>query len=71
MFLFLKIKECEFWGEKYVCSGSDCGFIFFWNKETAEVKRVLEADKHVVNCLQENPKYTGSVVGSLKLRVKY
>ena len=38
-------------------SGSDCGHVFFWDKTTGEIVDILEADKHVVNCVQENPIY--------------
>ena len=36
-------------------SGSDCGHVFFWEKKTGEIVDIIEADKHVVNCVQENP----------------
>ncbi len=42
-------------------SGSDCGHIFFWNKETGKIVNLLEADKHVVNCVQENPSYSSKM----------
>lgn len=48
------IKECNFWGDDHVISGSDCGHIFFWNKHTGKIVNVIEADKRVVNCVQEN-----------------
>lgn len=51
------IKECNFWGDNHVISGSDCGHIFFWDKHTGKIVNVLEADKRVVNCIQENPLY--------------
>ncbi|XP_064628724.1 DDB1- and CUL4-associated factor 6-like isoform X2 [Lineus longissimus] len=51
------IKEANFWGDKYVMSGSDCGHIFIWDRYTAELVMLLEADKHVVNCLQPHPYY--------------
>ena len=38
-------------------AGSDCGHIFFWNRNTGKIENVIEADKHVVNCVQENPMY--------------
>uniref|UniRef100_T1J3V2 Uncharacterized protein n=1 Tax=Strigamia maritima TaxID=126957 RepID=T1J3V2_STRMM len=49
------IKEANFWGNHYVISGSDCGHIFFWNRHSAEVEMILEADNHVVNCVQPHP----------------
>lgn len=54
------IKECNFWGDGHVMSGSDCGHIFFWDKATGKIVNVIEADKRVVNCVQENPLYPGN-----------
>ncbi|KRT80181.1 WD40 domain-containing protein [Oryctes borbonicus] len=49
------IKEASFWGNDYVMSGSDCGHVFIWDRHTAELKMLLQADHHVVNCLQPHP----------------
>ncbi|XP_053398100.1 DDB1- and CUL4-associated factor 6-like [Mercenaria mercenaria] len=49
------IKESNFWGDRFVLSGSDCGHVFIWDKYTTEVVMLLEADKHVVNCVQPHP----------------
>ncbi|XP_023228516.1 DDB1- and CUL4-associated factor 6-like [Centruroides sculpturatus] len=49
------IKEATFWGENFVMSGSDCGHIFIWDRYTSQLVMVLEADNHVVNCLQPHP----------------
>ncbi|KAL4233161.1 DDB1- and CUL4-associated factor 6 [Mactra antiquata] len=49
------IKESSFWGDRFVLSGSDCGHVFIWDRYTAEVVMLLEADKHVVNCIQPHP----------------
>lgn len=53
-----KIKECNFWGNDHVVSGSDCGHIFIWEKKSGKIVNIIEADKHVVNCVQENPLYS-------------
>ncbi|PKU39064.1 hypothetical protein llap_10631 [Limosa lapponica baueri] len=53
--LTAKIKEANFWGSNFVMSGSDCGHIFIWDRHTAEHLMLLEADNHVVNCLQPHP----------------
>ncbi|XP_030764489.1 DDB1- and CUL4-associated factor 6-like [Sitophilus oryzae] len=50
------IKEATFWGRDYVMSGSDCGHVFIWDRHTAELKMLLEADQHVVNCLRPHPR---------------
>lgn len=49
------IKEATFWGEDYVISGSDCGHVFMWDREFGRVCMLLEADHHVVNCVQPHP----------------
>lgn len=51
------IKEATFWGSNYVMSGSDCGHVFVWDRHTAELKMLLQADQHVVNCLRPHPFY--------------
>lgn len=49
------IKEATFWGDEFVLSGSDCGHVFVWDRHTARLVMLLEADHHVVNCLQPHP----------------
>lgn len=49
------IKEANFWGDDFILSGSDCGRIFIWSKDTAELVMLLEGDRHVVNCVQPHP----------------
>ncbi|GLU02690.1 hypothetical protein SLE2022_199310 [Rubroshorea leprosula] len=54
------VKGVSFFGPKceYVVSGSDCGRIFIWRKKGGELIRVMEADKHVVNCIESHPHTT-------------
>lgn len=49
------IKEAIFWGDNYVMSGSDCGRIMIWEKDTAKIVMGFPADERVVNCLAPNP----------------
>ncbi|XP_040576301.1 DDB1- and CUL4-associated factor 6 isoform X1 [Lepeophtheirus salmonis] len=49
------IKEATWWGNNYILSGSDCGHIFGWDRESENVVLLLEADRHVVNCIQPHP----------------
>lgn len=51
------VKGVNFFGPKseYVVSGSDCGRIFIWRKKDGKLIRVMEADKHVVNCIVSHP----------------
>ncbi|KAG5681398.1 hypothetical protein PVAND_010839 [Polypedilum vanderplanki] len=48
------IKEANFWGDNFILSGSDCGHIFIW-KRNGELINLLQADSHVVNCVQPHP----------------
>lgn len=51
------VKDVNFFGPKceYVVSGSDCGRIFIWRKKDGALLRAMEADKHVVNCVESHP----------------
>uniref|UniRef100_A0A1J3JYK1 DDB1-and CUL4-associated factor 8 n=1 Tax=Noccaea caerulescens TaxID=107243 RepID=A0A1J3JYK1_NOCCA len=51
------VKGVNFFGPRseYVVSGSDCGRIFIWRKKSGELVRVMEADRHVVNCIVPHP----------------
>lgn len=51
------VKGVNFFGPKceYVVSGSDCGRIFIWKKRGGDLVRVMEADKHIVNCIESHP----------------
>jgi nuclear receptor interaction protein len=49
------IKEATWWGSDFILSGSDCGHIFGWNRKTEKLVLLLEADRHVVNCVQAHP----------------
>jgi hypothetical protein len=53
-----------------VVSGSDCGHVFFWNKKTGRIVSLIEADKHVVNCVQENPMYPVLATSGIDYDVK-
>ncbi|KAL9651065.1 hypothetical protein ABK040_002783 [Willaertia magna] len=51
------VKEVNFYGEysEYIISGSDCGHLFIWNKQTSEIINIIKGDKHVINCLAPHP----------------
>lgn len=51
------IKKAIFWGDNYIMSGSDCGRIMIWEKQTAKLVMGFPADERVVNCLAPNPHY--------------
>lgn len=49
------IKEATWWGNDFVLSGSDCGHVFGWERASGRLVLLLEADRHVVNCIQPHP----------------
>merc|ERR1712037_1087650 len=49
------IKEAAWWGKDFIFSGSDCGHLFAWDRNTGECVAMIEADRHVVNCVQPHP----------------
>ena len=49
------MKEATWWGNNFVLSGSDCGHLFGWDRETGRLVLLVEADRHVVNCVQPHP----------------
>lgn len=49
------IKEATFWGNDFIMAGSDCGHLFVWDRYTHELVMLLEADSHVLNCVQPHP----------------
>jgi WD repeat-containing protein 42A len=54
----LQVKGVSFFGEddEYICSGSDCGHVFLWDKARGNVVWWEEADTEVVNCLEPHPR---------------
>lgn len=52
------VKGVNFFGPKseYVVSGSDCGNLYFWDKNTESIVQwMLADDSGVVNCLEPHP----------------
>ncbi|XP_022725450.1 DDB1- and CUL4-associated factor 8-like isoform X2 [Durio zibethinus] len=66
------VKGVSFFGPKseYVVSGSDCGRIFIWKKKGGELIRVMEADKHVVNCIECHPHTTVLASSGIETDIK-
>ena len=57
IFMFT-VKGVNFYGpnSEFVVSGSDCGHIFFWDKEGEDIVHMVEGDvEGVVNCLEPHP----------------
>lgn len=57
-YLSLAVKGVNFYGPncEFVVSGSDCGNIFFWDKEGEDIVHMVKGDENgVVNCLEPHP----------------
>ncbi|GKV23961.1 hypothetical protein SLEP1_g33630 [Rubroshorea leprosula] len=69
---FETVKGVSFFGPRceYVVSGSDCGRIFIWRKKGGELIRVIEADKHVVNCIESHPHTTVLASSGIETDIK-
>ncbi|GER42366.1 WD-repeat protein, partial [Striga asiatica] len=66
------VKGVGFFGPRceYVVSGSDCGRIFIWKKKGGELIRVMEADNHIVNCIEAHPHATVLASSGLEHDIK-
>ncbi|XP_059639988.1 uncharacterized protein LOC132282354 [Cornus florida] len=67
----LTVKGVSFGSKcEYVMSGSDCGRIFIWKKKDGELICVMEADKHVVNCIESHPHATVLASSGIETDIK-
>jgi len=51
------VKDVNFYGlnDEYVVSGSDCGSIFIWDKNTTELVQLLRGDDDTTNVVVGHP----------------
>ncbi|XP_059358646.1 DDB1- and CUL4-associated factor 8-like [Carassius carassius] len=69
----LSVKGVNFYGpcSEFVVSGSDCGHIYLWDKNSARVVQFMEGDRGgVVNCLEPHPHLPGLATSGLDHDVK-
>ena len=67
------VKGVNFYGpeSEYVVSGSDCGHIFFWDREGEDIVHMVEGDvEGVVNCLEPHPNLPVMATSGLDNQVK-
>ncbi|XP_022173232.1 DDB1- and CUL4-associated factor 6-like isoform X2 [Myzus persicae] len=64
------LKEATFWGNDFIISGSDCGYVFIWDRYTCEIVMLLKADANVVNCIQPHPSRLLLVTSGVDYNVK-
>lgn len=66
-------KGVSFFGpeSQYVMSGSDCSYIYIWDKKTEAIVQWLQGDSNgVVNCIESHPKYPVLASSGLDYDVK-
>jgi len=65
------IKEATFFGDRFVCSGSDDGRCFLWDKESGKLVNVLSAvDEEVVNTVRRHPHFPVLALSGIDSTVK-
>ncbi|XP_075878050.1 DDB1- and CUL4-associated factor 8 isoform X1 [Nelusetta ayraudi] len=67
------VKGVNFYGpsSEFVVSGSDCGHIYLWDKNSARIVQFMEGDRGgVVNCLEPHPHLPGMATSGLDHDVK-
>lgn len=67
------VKSCDFFGSgsEYIMSGSDCGHLFFWDKNTEAIVQFMRGDeKGVVNALVGHPQFPILATSGLDSDVK-
>jgi len=67
------VKGVNFYGDRseYVVSGSDCGNIFFWERESQQILHYVEGDKGgVVNVIEPHPNLPVLATSGLDSEVK-
>ncbi|XP_026282323.1 DDB1- and CUL4-associated factor 8 isoform X1 [Frankliniella occidentalis] len=67
------VKSCDFFGpnSEYIMSGSDCGNIYFWDKNTEAIVQFMRGDeKGVVNALVGHPQFPILATSGLDSDVK-
>ena len=50
-------KEAAFFhDDKYILTGGDCGFVYFWRRETGELVHKIQGDNEIVNGVLTHPR---------------
>lgn len=51
------IKEANFYGPRgeFIVAGSDDGALYVWDKQSTNLIKAIQADMHIVNCVQTHP----------------
>lgn len=55
-----EVKGVNFYGadSEFIVSGSDCGRVFFWEKESEQIVNYLKGDERgIVNVLEPHPSF--------------
>ncbi|OLL24778.1 WD repeat protein iqw1 [Neolecta irregularis DAH-3] len=66
------VKDVNFYGlrDEYVVSGSDCGNLFIWDRDTSKIVQILQGDDDVVNVVEGHPSHPTLAVSGIDNTVK-
>ena len=66
------IKEANFIGYhgNYIAAGSDDGFVYIWEKSTANLVLGFQGDQSIVNCVQWNPQFPMLALSGIESSIK-
>lgn len=66
------VKDCNFLGSRSdkVCSGSDDGNFFVWDKDTGKLEGIWEGDGQIVNVMEQHPTLPMVAVSGIDNTVK-
>ncbi|KAI6653373.1 hypothetical protein LOD99_3592 [Oopsacas minuta] len=66
------IKEANFIGYhgNYIVAGSDDGYVYIWDKSTANLVLGFQGDKSIVNCVQWNPQFAKLAISGIENTIK-
>ena len=66
------IKEANFIGYhgNYIVAGSDDGYVYIWEKSTANLVLGFQGDQSIVNCVQWNPQFPMLALSGIESSIK-
>lgn len=66
------IKEASFFGlrDEFIVAGSDDGALYIWDKQTTNLVKAIQADMHIVNCVQAHPSVSMLATSGIEASVK-
>ncbi|CAH8567520.1 unnamed protein product [Schistosoma turkestanicum] len=64
------VKVSTFWGRNFILSGSECGHLIAWNRNTGKPELAIKADTSVVNRIIPHPRFPMIAVSGIDRSIK-